>query len=98
MAVGRNGTVSALDYHRVPRGMPDQTHKLGWRVCSSRVRKPLLCLSLRYILNLLLACSDDLLSKIWYAGAYTTKVNLLSDQIGAILIYRGDRFSWTGDG
>jgi carboxypeptidase Taq len=25
------------------------------------------------------------------------KVNLLSDQFGSILIYRGDRFSWTGD-
>ena len=40
---------------------------------------------------------DDRLSRIWYMGAYTVKVNLLSDQFGSILIYRGDRFSWTGD-
>lgn len=43
------------------------------------------------------APGDVLLSKIWYIGAYTVKVNLLSDQFGSILIYRGDRFSWTGD-
>ena len=34
------------------------------------------------------AAGDDLLSKIWYACAYTVKVNLLSDQFGSILIYR----------
>lgn len=43
------------------------------------------------------AVGDDMLSRIWYNGAYTVKVNLLSDQFGSILIYRGDRFSWTGD-
>jgi hypothetical protein len=43
------------------------------------------------------ASGDDVLSRIWYIGAYTVKVNLLSDQFGSILIYRGDRFSWTGD-
>jgi len=43
------------------------------------------------------AKGDDDLSRIWYLGAYTVKVNLLSDQFGSILIYRGDRFSWTGD-
>ena len=43
------------------------------------------------------AAGDDMLSRIWYIGAYTTKVNLLSDQFGSILMYRGDRFSWTGD-
>ena len=43
------------------------------------------------------APGDDMLSRIWYAGAYTVKVNLLPDQFGSILIYRGDRFSWTGD-
>lgn len=36
---------------------------------------------------------DPMLSKIWYLGAYTVKVNLLSDQFGSILIFRGDRFS-----
>jgi alpha-L-rhamnosidase len=43
------------------------------------------------------ARNDTLLERIWYAGAYTTKVNLLSDQFGSILMYRGDRYSWTGD-
>lgn len=43
------------------------------------------------------APGDDLLTSIWYLGAYTVKVNLLADQFGSILIYRGDRFSWTGD-
>ena len=43
------------------------------------------------------ASGDVLLSRIWYAGAYTVKANLLPDQFGSILIYRGDRFSWTGD-
>lgn len=40
---------------------------------------------------------DEDLSRVWALGAYTVKVNLLSDQFGSILIYRGDRFSWTGD-
>lgn len=43
------------------------------------------------------SCSDSLLTKIWYTGAYTVKLNLLKDYFGAILMNRGDRFSWTGD-
>lgn len=43
------------------------------------------------------ACSDPLLTKIWYTGAYTVKLNLLKDYFGAILMNRGDRISWTGD-
>ncbi|MGY3055289.1 alpha-L-rhamnosidase [Pedobacter sp. UYEF25] len=43
------------------------------------------------------ACSDTLLTRIWYSGAYTVKLNLLKDYMGAILMNRGDRFSWTGD-
>jgi hypothetical protein len=43
------------------------------------------------------SCSDDLLTRIWYAAAYTVKLNLLRDYFGAILIDRGDRISWTGD-
>ena len=43
------------------------------------------------------ATGDAALSRGWYAGAYTVKVNLLPDQFGSILAYRGDRFSWTGD-
>lgn len=41
--------------------------------------------------------SDSLLNRIWYTGAYGVKLNLLEDHIGAILIDRGDRHSWTGD-
>ena len=43
------------------------------------------------------ACSDPLLTRIWYTGAYVVKVNLLKDYFGAILMERSDRFSWTGD-
>ncbi|MBC6111308.1 alpha-L-rhamnosidase C-terminal domain-containing protein [Pedobacter fastidiosus] len=43
------------------------------------------------------SCSDTTLTKIWYTGAYTVKLNLLKDYLGAILMNRGDRFSWTGD-
>jgi alpha-L-rhamnosidase len=41
--------------------------------------------------------SDATLSRIWWTGAYTVKVNLLSNYFGSILIDRGDRISWTGD-
>ena len=41
------------------------------------------------------ACSDPLLTRIWYTGAYVVKVNLLKDYFGAILMERSDRFSWT---
>ena len=43
------------------------------------------------------ACSDPLLTRIWYAGAYGVKLNLLQDYFGAILMERSDRFAWTGD-
>ncbi len=43
------------------------------------------------------ACSDTLLTRIWYTGAYTVKLNLLQDHFGAILMERSDRHSWTGD-
>jgi hypothetical protein len=43
------------------------------------------------------SCSDSMLTRIWYTGAYTVKLNLLKDYLGAILMERGDRFSWTGD-
>ncbi|MGY3055293.1 alpha-L-rhamnosidase [Pedobacter sp. UYEF25] len=42
-------------------------------------------------------CSDKELTKIWYTGAYTVKLNLLKDYFGAILMDRSDRHSWTGD-
>jgi alpha-L-rhamnosidase len=42
-------------------------------------------------------CSDPMLTRIWYTGAYTVKLNLLQNYFGAILIDRGDRIAWTGD-
>ena len=43
------------------------------------------------------SCSDPMLTKIWYTGAYTVKLNLEQNLIGAILMDRGDRVPWTGD-
>jgi alpha-L-rhamnosidase len=43
------------------------------------------------------SCSDPELTRIWYAGVYTVKLNLLKNYFGAILMDRGDRISWTGD-
>lgn len=43
------------------------------------------------------SCSDPELTRIWYAGAYTVRLNLLHHYFGAILMERSDRFSWTGD-
>jgi hypothetical protein len=42
-------------------------------------------------------CSDEMLTRIWYTGAYSVKANLYSDYFGAILMDRGDRFAWAGD-
>ncbi|HEV2695122.1 MAG TPA: alpha-L-rhamnosidase C-terminal domain-containing protein [Verrucomicrobiae bacterium] len=43
------------------------------------------------------SCSDPMLTRIWYVGAYTVKLNLLNSAFGAVLVDRGDRISWTGD-
>lgn len=43
------------------------------------------------------ACSNPMLTRIWYTGAYTVKLNLLRHYFGAILMDRGDRISWVGD-
>ena len=43
------------------------------------------------------SCSNPFLSRMWYTGAYTVKLNLQKDFFGAILMERSDRFSWTGD-
>ena len=40
-------------------------------------------------------CSDPTLTRIWYTGAYTVKLNLLKEYFGAILMERSDRHSWT---
>jgi alpha-L-rhamnosidase len=39
-------------------------------------------------------CSDSLLTRIWYTGAYGVRLNLLNDHFGAILMERSDRHSW----
>lgn len=41
--------------------------------------------------------NDTLLTRMWYTGAYTVRLNLLKDHFGAILMERSDRHSWTGD-
>lgn len=42
--------------------------------------------------------SDNaMLDRIWYTAAYDVRVNLKKDYFAAILIDRGDRYSWTGD-
>jgi alpha-L-rhamnosidase len=43
------------------------------------------------------SCSDSMLTRIWYTGAYSVKANFCKDYFGAILMDRGDRISWTGD-
>ena len=43
------------------------------------------------------ASDDSLLTKVWYASAYSVKASLAQDYFGSILMDRGDRISWTGD-
>lgn len=42
-------------------------------------------------------CDNELLNRIWYNGAYSIRTNLTKDYFSAILMDRGDRYSWTGD-
>jgi Bacterial alpha-L-rhamnosidase. len=64
-----------------------------WRITSVR----LICQTKPVNYKGRFSCSDTTLTRIWYTGAYTVKLNLLKDYLGAILMNRGDRFSWTGD-
>ncbi|MBU3664636.1 MAG: hypothetical protein FGM15_01980 [Chthoniobacterales bacterium] len=43
------------------------------------------------------SCDDPILEQIWEVGATTVRLNFLKDYIGAILMERSDRHSWTGD-
>ena len=43
------------------------------------------------------ACSDPMLTRIWYMAAYGVKASRCKDYFGSILMDRGDRISWTGD-
>ncbi|TDQ08106.1 alpha-L-rhamnosidase-like protein [Pedobacter metabolipauper] len=69
------------------------SHKKQWHLKNLR----LVCQIKPTNYNGSFACSDPELTKIWYTGAYTVKLNLLKDYFGAILMDRSDRHSWTGD-
>ena len=69
------------------------THKKLWHIKNLR----LVCQIKPTNYNGSFSCSDPELTKIWYTGAYTVKLNLLQDYFGAILMDRSDRHSWTGD-
>lgn len=70
-----------------------ETHKRQWHIKNLR----LVCQIKPTNYNGSFTCSDPELTRIWYTGAYTVKLNLLHDYFGAILMDRGDRQSWTGD-
>lgn len=64
-----------------------------WRVTAVRA----VCQAKPTNYNGSFSCSDDLLTRIWYTGAYVVKANLCKDYFGTLLMDRGDRYSWTGD-
>ncbi|RZL18778.1 MAG: hypothetical protein EOO89_05240 [Pedobacter sp.] len=70
-----------------------KSHKKQWHLKNLR----LVCQIKPTNYNGSFACSDPELTKIWYTGAYTVKLNLLKNYFGAILMDRSDRHSWTGD-
>ncbi len=78
--------------------------RFGWIYIHSFSGKPwhisavrLVCQTKPTNYNGSFSCSDPMLTRIWYTGAYTVKLNLLKNYFGAILMERGDRISWTGD-
>ncbi|MCC8425829.1 alpha-L-rhamnosidase C-terminal domain-containing protein [Mucilaginibacter sp. UR6-11] len=68
-------------------------HKKTWHIKNFRVQCQIKPTNYRGSF----VCSDPELTRIWYTGAYTVKLNILKNYLGAILIERQDRFSWTGD-
>ena len=44
------------------------------------------------------ASSDERLEKVWYTGAYGIRANMQGNDFGSILIDRGDRSAFQGDG
>ena len=70
-----------------------RTFSAPWHITNVR----LVCQTKPANYNGSFSCSNSKLTQIWYVGAYTVKLNLLKDYIGAILMERGDRRSWTGD-
>ena len=78
--------------------------RFGWIYVRSFVGRPWHITNVRLVCQIKptnykgsFSCSDPMLTKIWYTGAYTVKLNLLQKLIGAILMDRGDRVPWTGD-
>ncbi|MCC8425828.1 alpha-L-rhamnosidase C-terminal domain-containing protein [Mucilaginibacter sp. UR6-11] len=69
------------------------SHKKNWHIKNLR----LICQIKPTNYKGSFACSDPELTRIWYTGAYTVKLNLLKSYFGAILMERSDRQSWTGD-
>ncbi|MDB5159033.1 MAG: hypothetical protein JWR50_3740 [Mucilaginibacter sp.] len=69
------------------------SHQKNWHIKTLR----LVCQVKPVNYNGSFSCSDAELTKIWYTGAYTVKLNMQKDYFGAILMERSDRFSWTGD-
>jgi len=69
------------------------THKRNWQIRNLR----LVCQTKPVNYMGSFSCSDEELTRIWYTGAYTVKLNLQKDYFGAILMERSDRHSWTGD-
>lgn len=43
------------------------------------------------------ACSDPVLNRIWYTGAYVLRAGYQRDYMAPILMDRGDRYAWAGD-
>ncbi len=78
--------------------------RFGWIYIHSFAGKPWHITNVRLICQIKpvnyrgsFACSNRMLTRIWYTGAYTVKLNLERNYFGAILMYRGDRYSWVGD-
>ncbi len=69
------------------------SHQKNWHIKNLR----LVCQAKPVNYNGSFSCSDATLTRIWYTGAYTVKLNFQKDYFGAILMERSDRFSWTGD-
>ena len=44
------------------------------------------------------ASSDRELVRVWYTGAYSVRATMLADNFGSILMERGDRVAFQGDG
>ncbi len=64
-----------------------------WRITAVRV----VCQAKPVNYNGSFDCSDPMLTRIWYTGAYIVRAGFLAGAMSAILMDRGDRFAWAGD-